>query len=685
MAYQALARRLKFLIESYSRHGAGHVVEVFRQERIRRAYARDPEPLPSVEKFTSAFSWSPAARAASEGNAPVSMSFPEAFYRAAAPRMLLTRANRKEFYLHLLHSLQSQESILDDAELIDAGRFTALGVSIDEPGGRPDWHRDYSSGRRWEPVPYNRITYLGGDGSDVKYVWELNRMYWIAWLGKAYWSTGAESWAGSFVRLFDDWHRANPINVGVNWAMPMEVAIRGFWLTIGFGMFHGARSIDQSWWTEYLRVLWGHGTYLERNLEYFSNLTNHYISNCFGMLVLGAFFPGNERAGRWLAEGRRRMIEELEHQVLPDGVHYERSICYHRLVLEMYLIALPLAERAGAPFPEEARRAVERMAEFTLAYTPRAGDIPQLGDSDDGVILRLRSDQDLYDHRDTLALAGALFGRADILAAAGGYSQAALLVAGSGPFESLHPAAGTGAEGSAPAASAIFRDGGFAMLRSGWLDVFADIGPIGLHGNNDALSFTLHGPNGQVVIDPGTYCYTRDAATRNELRSTAAHNAPMIDGREIAEFDGPWRVKRDRIDPRVEAWEPSRERTVLEGSHRAYAHLPGGVAVRRRWELAGDTLRLTDRIEGSGRHAASVRFTIPSPCRVLRLDARRAEVIDAGGARFLLTSDADLELREGWYSPGYGLAAPAIWIEIGREAEAPFEMGYIWELSATPG
>ena len=72
--------------------------------------------------------------------------------------------------------------------------------------------------------------------------------------------------------------------------MPMEVGIRGFWMIVGGAMFGNSEVISEDWWIDYYRLLWGHGNYLHHNLEYFPNLTNHYIANCFGLLVIGGLF-----------------------------------------------------------------------------------------------------------------------------------------------------------------------------------------------------------------------------------------------------------------------------------------------------------------------------------------------------------------------------------------------------------
>ncbi len=652
MAYQKLARRLKFLIASYQRHGLSHVAEVFRQEAVRRRYARAPVPLPDASTFMRSFRWFNTEE-----------TFLDDFHRSASARLPFTQANRKDFHIHLLLSLQSYDEILTDAELIAEGKFPGLGICINEPDGRFDWSRDYSSGKRWPDVPYNAIQFMGNDGADVKYVWELSRMYWISWLGKAYWVSGNRAWGNDFTRLIDSWRQANPLDTGVNWSMPMEIAIRGFWLVMGYGFFRGTPTISDQWWLDYLRLAWGHATHLEHNLEYFSNLTNHYLSNCFGLLALGTLFAGSAEGARWLAEGRRRMIEEIGHQVLDDGVHYERSIGYHRLVLEMYLVALVLLERAGTPFPEQSRTAIERMAEFTRDYIPPAGTVPQLGDSDDGVILRLGADQELYDHRDTMALAAAIFRRSDFREAAGTYSGAALLMLGGEGFERIQAL-----PPSAPLGSRLYRAGGFAILRSRNLHLLADVGEIGLHGNNDTLSFTLSSPGGPVIVDPGTYCYTRDPALRDALRSTRAHNTPTIDGAEIAEFDGLWRIKRDDTDVAIMEWNADASpqgTTTLQARHSAYRRLAAGeTIVQRRWELSGDELRVRDLIEGKGHHSLAVRFTVPHDLQVRRVDATSVEMMRGISERMLFCCSHPLEIIEGWYSPSYGVALPATWVDL---------------------
>lgn len=656
MAYQKLARRLKFLIEAYRQYGFAHVRDVFGWALVRRRYARKPIGLIDREAFLRAF-----------GCTDRPDRLVQLLHHSAQRLFPAATPTGRESIARIIADRRPATGSAYNAEEYRHARFAGLGVCIDEPNGRFDWHRDYASGVVWPSVAFDAIAYMGGGGTDVKNVWELNRLHLVGWLGADLLSTQNRAAADAFVRMIDDWRSANPINVGVNWAMPMEVAIRGFWLLMGYATFYGAAPADGAWWLDYARLAWGHATYLGANLEYFFNLTNHYLSNCFGLVVLGAFFSDSDQGRAWLEDGVRRMEDGLHHQVLADGVHYERSVGYHRLVLEMYLIALVLAERAGRPFATDVRARVERMAEFTRDYTPPMGTVPQFGDSDDGVIMRCGMDQELYDHRDTLAMAAVVFNRADFAATAGEYGEPAAWL-----FGAEGAACFTSYGGAARPTSVLYRDGGFAILRGATMHVMADAGPIGLHGNNDTLAFTVHGAGGAFIVDPGTYCYTRDESLRNELRSTGAHNAPMIDGVEIAAFDGLWRVKQDRTATKVTAWEDGTNggAVVFEAEHHAYATLSnGGVVVRRRFELhrpadATDELRVHDTLIGSGRHGIRARFTIPHGVCVERIDEGRVLLRNEQNEVLEFECSRAIEVRAGWYSPSYGVAAPATLLEV---------------------
>ena len=111
----------------------------------------------------------------------------------------------------------------------------------------------------------------------------------------------------------------------------------------------------------------------------------------------------------------------MERQVLPDGVHYESSLSYHRLVTELFLSSAVLCRQHGIELPGAFHTRLERMCDFVQGYTKPNGLAPQIGDGDNGRlhILTGYGRVDVRDHRHLLAVGGLFYDRADWLAVAG--------------------------------------------------------------------------------------------------------------------------------------------------------------------------------------------------------------------------------------------------------------------------
>jgi hypothetical protein len=113
------------------------------------------------------------------------------------------------------------------------------------------------------------------------------------------------------------------------------------------------------------------------------------------------------------------MEQQIRWQVHEDGVDYENSVSYHRLVTELFLVAFIFARRNGADFSSSYRERLNGMLDFMLAYSRDDGSTPLVSDADDSRFFRLDPVRRATDHRDTLALGGAALDRDDLKAAAG--------------------------------------------------------------------------------------------------------------------------------------------------------------------------------------------------------------------------------------------------------------------------
>jgi hypothetical protein len=282
----------------------------------------------------------------------------------------------------LKNFLPQSEPLIKDADEICAHNFDLLGSgkrNVDREPGKIDWRRDFKSGERWEPqVFYADTVIIKDNGSDIKVPWELSRFQHLPTLGKAYWLTGDEKYAREFVSEINDWIENNPPCYGVNWTCTMDIAIRAVNWLWGFYFFKDSPEVTDSFLVGFLESFLIHGRHISGNLErgWKGANGNHYLADIVGLVYLGVLLPEFKEAERWRDFGVRELVKEMGKQVYPDGVDYEGSVSYHRLVTELFLSATLLCLKNGIAFPDWYMKRLERMIEFVMHYAKPDGTAP---------------------------------------------------------------------------------------------------------------------------------------------------------------------------------------------------------------------------------------------------------------------------------------------------------------------
>jgi hypothetical protein len=315
-------------------------------------------------------------------------------------------------------------TILQSADLVIKHHFDILGTGLTDWGEQINWHLDVESKRVWPLHYYKRLLHnlTGIKGSDVKIPWELSRFQHLSPLVQAYHISRNGRFAKEAVQQIADWIDNNPFLYGVNWTCAMEVAIRAcnwIWLWWAF-------KEDPTWTDEFharfLRSIWQHGWYIDRNLEDKGGIrTNHYLSDVVGLLFLGLMFPGFKDAIKWKEFGVKELVRCMTEMVYPDGVSFENSTAYHRLALELFSYSAVLCKRNGVELPSDFWNRIEKMFEFVMCVTRPDGRMPMVGDADDGrfVIFSKYYDWDRWDFRYLLSIGAVLFRRKDFKTAGG--------------------------------------------------------------------------------------------------------------------------------------------------------------------------------------------------------------------------------------------------------------------------
>jgi len=300
-----------------------------------------------------------------------------------------------------------RQRLLAAADRALAHEVDLLGTGPVHLGSPIDWHRDWKTGRRW-PLRYGRrLEYAELDKpSDVKVPWEISRAQWLLPAGQAFLLTGSERYAEGARDVLDQWLHGNPYALGVNWAIAMEPALRILswsWLLHACGSSEAWS--DAGFRSRFLRGLYLHGDFVERNIERSETNGNHYTADAAGLVFAGLVL-GVER---WAVAGWEILVEELPRQVHPDGVDFEASSAYHRLVGELFALPALLRRAHGLDVPPDYVERLRAMARFTEAYTGPDGLAPLWGDADDGRALPLGG-QNVNDHGSLAVLAAALAG-----------------------------------------------------------------------------------------------------------------------------------------------------------------------------------------------------------------------------------------------------------------------------------
>jgi hypothetical protein len=524
--------------------------------------------------------------------------------------------------------------------------------------------------------------------ADIKFPWELSRCQHWATLGQAYQLTDDDRFAIEMSRQLDDFMEANPVATGVNWSCTMDVGLRAVSWAIGLDLVRASGALSDVFWTRAYSALYDHGVFIGDNLENMYEVTsNHFLSNLVGLLFLAGVFADLPQGAEWNTFARSALEHEMTVQVLPDGADYESSIPYHRLVTELFLGSVRLAEHQRQPMSAPCRARLRDMVAFLAALTRPDGLMPQVGDADDGRLHR-------FDNGGTASPQDGrhLFGPASIM-----FDQPAwMALAGDvGPWETawwgLDPAATCAPQRRMEPAGRLFPHAGIAVARSEtghYLLVTNGIvgtNGFGNHKHNDQLSFEFHHGSTPLVVDPGSYVYTSDPDTRNLFRSTVYHNTVAIDGVEQNELRPDFLFRLfETSNAETVSFEDGPEGVEYVGRHHGYERLPEPVSHERRFRFSKSTgeLLIVDRFTGLGTHTFRWHFHLAPGISAERSGVTTV-LLQACGRRWPLVVPAgvDLAIEPAGYSPSYGVNVPCLAINVSHRETLAGERRYTFSIS----
>ena len=319
-------------------------------------------------------------------------------------------------------------------------------------------------------------------------------------------------------------------------------------------------------------------------------LANHYFENLKTILICSVLFGEEENYRKYF----HRFCKQIKEQILPDGLHYERSIMYHKIILEDILrVYIALDNRDDS---EKLVPVIENMAEALASVSKGFHKTPLFNDAGNNVAKDtdslLRAVQDVIGYRATT-------GRT------------------------------------------AFETSGYYKLYTGENVLMFDCGQIGPsymggHSHCDCLSFELVRRDKPLFINSGTYQY--QGKLRRFFRSTMAHNTIMIDEREQAELWGEHRAARRLSKINCE----SKDQCLL-GKFKSFH----GDSFIRKMELMENRVEITDCVIAGDwkKHYARQFFHIASGYSFIIDSERKISVWDDSKKLAVINISAESKWR----------------------------------------
>ena len=557
----------------------------------------------------------------------------------------------------------AESEIVAQANRVVEGKFDLLGLKDLHFGDPIDWHLEPVARKRVPLRHWSRLNYLDAEvAGDKKIIWELNRHQYFAKLGQAYWLTGHERYAETFVAALNSWMDQNPPNLGINWASSLEVAFRSISWLWAFHFFKDSPALNENVFLRALKFLYLHARHLETYLSTYFSPNTHLTGEALGLFYLGTLLPEFRAAARWRTTGSGILLEQLPRHVKTDGVYFEQSSYYHRYTTDFYAHFLILSRLNEQLLPSRVEEKLQGLLDHLTCITRPDGTTPFFGDDDGGRLVTLER-RGANDFRAALSTGAVLLGRSDYKQVAREVAEETLWLLGA---EALTRFDQLTTEPPARQSSA-FADGGYFVMRDGWTPesnyLLIDCGPHGMnncgHAHADALSFELAARGKTMLVDPGTYTYTGSKDLRDWFRSSSAHNTLTVDGESSSVSAGPfsWRTIARCQTTR---WISRARFDYFEGEHDGYLRLNPPVEHSRGiLFLKDDYWVMRDRVKSEGAHRYDMWFHFDS-YRAPQIQTN----ISAGGVSDIVSTqgldvasfakNGSWREEEAWVSPCYG-------------------------------
>ena len=391
-----------------------------------------------------------------------------------------------------------------------------------------NWSKDYISNVTFENKRFDKInlTCYRNKNVDVNFAWQLSRSHFLVTLAQEYTKDRNYKDFKLFKDTTLDWIDNNKFLYGINWFCGMEVGIRAINRIIAGNLFSEELEKDITFKDKYTISLIQHAEYISMFPEFsktgYSN--NHAVASFTGLLFLALTLKNHPKSSNWLSQAVSGLHYCMKSQTYSDGVNFEGSIYYHRLVLELFAYSTILCISHNIKLKNEFIISLYKMFEFTSAYLDHNGNAPQVGDNDSTRLFIFDKNIE-SDHSYLLTLGEHIFSYKFISCC----KKRNPITKSFLPKIKKLEISDFNIKPRKIVSGIEFENGGATVLYDDRFHAFISYFPIGQNGKGghnhiDVGSFTLSVDGQQIIGDPGSYSYNRNKIDRDIFRSAEMHN-----------------------------------------------------------------------------------------------------------------------------------------------------------------
>lgn len=331
--------------------------------------------------------------------------------------------------------------------------------------------------------------------ADRSALWNYNLHYFefLFSLIDAYRKTGQRKYLDKSLDTINYWIDNNPQREGGNGWAPYTIDLR---LTNWLSFYsYVSAELDCVFKDKLICSIHEQYVFLSRHLEK-DILGNHYFEDLKTLALCAIFFEDTS----FLKEVLQALHKECKEEILSDGMHFELSPMYHKLVLEG-IIRFAIALMANGERDLQIEKYIQPMLNVAWSLEEGVNRIPLFNDCGDNVAKSVSALVDACEHNFDIT----------------------------------------------PEYRASFNNSGYYVFKKNGWKLVVDAGQPGPeynagHAHCDAGSFELFKEGRPIIVNCGTFAY--QCADRQFFRSTAAHNTVMINDTEQSQFWGTFRMAR---------------------------------------------------------------------------------------------------------------------------------------------